>query len=121
MLNRRIAVYIPSTVKGNVPAPVALVEKWVKAAKVKLATLFGGFTATPGQGGWFSPEHGLIEEAVTIVASFTDDDGIRKHSEAVREFALLVAVAMEQEAVSVQIDNGLEFISPTPAVAVNVV
>ncbi len=120
MLNRRIAVYVPSTVKGNVPAPAELVAKWVKAAKVKLATLFGGFTATPGVGGWVSAEHGLIEEAVTIVAAHTDDNGIRQHSEAVREFALTLAVALEQEAVSVQIDNSLEFVTAAPAVAVNV-
>ena len=119
MLNHRIAVIVPSTVKGNEPAPAALVAKWVKAAKVKLGTLFGGFTATKGEGGWVSPTHGLIEESVTVVAAFTDEEGLSKAQD-VREFALALAVAMEQEAVSVQIDNTLEFISAAPAVNVKV-
>lgn len=121
MLNRRIAVFIPSTEKGNILADQSKVATWIKLAKVKLAKLFGGFTATKGEGGWFSPVHGLIEEPVTIVAAHTDDAGILKHADEVRQFALQVCLALEQEAVSVQIDNSLEFISAAPAVQVNVI
>lgn len=121
MLNRRIAVYIPSTVKGNILADQSKVDVWIKAAKVKLAKLFGGFTATKGEGGWFSPVHGLIEEPVTIVAAHTDDNGINAHAQDVREFALQVCLALEQEAVSVQIDNSLEFISAEPAIEVKAI
>jgi hypothetical protein len=121
MLKHRVAVIIPSTVKGNEPAPADLVAKWVKAAKIKLGTLFGGFTATKGEGGWVSPVHGLIEEPVTVVAAHCDEEAFNRHAQDVREFALTVAVALEQEAVSVQFDNTLEFVSVPPAVAVNVV
>lgn len=118
MLNHKIAVYIPSTVKGNQPAPADLIAKWERQAKIKLASLFGGFTAYHGQGGWFSDEHGLIEENVTIVQAFTDETGLAK-VEQVRELAQEIAKAMEQEVVSVEVDGQLNFIAP-PADTVSI-
>ncbi len=109
MLNHRIAIYVPSTREGNIPAP-ELSAKWVRKAKEKFAKLFGGFTATPAQGGWWSQTHGLIEENVTIVHAATDDAGLAKLPE-VREFAVLLQQAMSQEAVSLEVDNSLEFVS----------
>jgi hypothetical protein len=111
MLNHKIAVYIPSTVKGNQPAPADLIQKWERQAKITLASLFGGFTAYHGQGGWFSPEHGLIEENVTIVQAFTDEAGLANVGK-VRELAQEIASAMEQEVVSVEVDGQLNFIAP---------
>ena len=109
MLDHKIAIYVPSTVKGNQPAPADLVAKWVRQAKIKLANLFGGFTAYAGQGGWYSPEHGLIEENVTIVQAFTDQEGLTKVPQ-VRELAQDIAREMEQEVVSVEVDGQLNFI-----------
>jgi hypothetical protein len=109
MLNHRIAIFIPSTVNGNEPAPADLIARWVKTAKLKFAELFGGFTAHKAIGGWMSPIHGLIEEPVTVVASHTDDDGLDRLGE-VEEFAAAVAEALGQEAVTVEIDNRLQFI-----------
>lgn len=111
MLNHKIAVYIPSTVKGNQPAPANLIQKWERQAKIKLASLFGGFTAYHGQGGWFSEEHGLIEENVTIVQAFTDEQGLAKVGQ-VKELAQEIAREMEQEVVSVEVDGQLNFIAP---------
>jgi hypothetical protein len=111
ILDHRIAIYVPSTIKGNQPAPAELVAKWVRASKIKLASLFGGFTAYAGQGGWFSTELGLIEENVTIVQAFTDADGLAKVAQ-VRELAQAIATEMEQEVVSVEVDGQLNFIAP---------
>jgi hypothetical protein len=110
MLNKKVAIYIPSTVNGAEPAPVELIAKWTKASKVLLAKLFGGFTASIGQGGWYSDVHGLIEENVTIVTAFTDENGLVKVPE-LRELAEQIAADMRQEAVSVEVDGVLEFIS----------
>jgi hypothetical protein len=109
MLNHRIAIFIPSTRDGNKPAP-ELHDLWLRKAKERFAKLFGGFTATAAQGGWWSDAHGLIEENVTIVHANTDDAGLAK-VEAVREFAVLLQQAMGQEAVSLEVDNSLEFVS----------
>lgn len=109
MLSHRIAIIIPSTKNGNVPAP-ELHDVWVRKAKELFAKTFGGFTATPGMGGWLSDVHGLIEEPVMTVHSNTDDSGLNS-LQTIREFAVLLATAMGQEAVSVEVDNALEFVS----------
>ena len=114
MLSRRIALVVPSTIQGNKPAGPKLVNKWVKATKTEMARLFGGFTATPGQGGWFSPKHGLIEENVVVVESFTDDSALNQNLETVREFAIRLSLAFTQEAISLKIDNTLEFVTANP-------
>lgn len=110
MLNHRVAIFVPSTREGNKPAP-DLHTLWVRKAKELFATTFGGFTATPAVGGWFSPVHGLIEESVVIVHANTDDQGLAKGLPVVREFAVRLQQAMSQEAVSVEVDNSLEFVS----------
>lgn len=109
MLNHKIAVYVPSTINGNTPAPQTLIDQWVRASKIKLANLFGGFTAYHGEGGWYSPEHGLIEESVTIVQAYTDEEGLSKVPQ-VRELAKEIAQAMSQEVVSVEVNGELHFI-----------
>lgn len=111
MLQHRIAIVVPSTVNGNEPAPRSLVNQWLKAAKVKFANLFGGFTSHVAQGGWVSEQHGLVEESVTVVSAFTNEDGLR-FVEEVREFAARMAESMRQEAISVEVDHTLEFVMP---------
>lgn len=115
-LQHRIAVIVPSTVNANQSASKEVISKWINAAKVKFARLFGGFTAHNAVGGWVSQEHGLIEENVTIVTSYTDEDGL-EFVEMVKEFAAQMAAALGQEVVSVEVDHQLEFISPLAAVA----
>ena len=116
MLNHRISIFIPSTVNGNEPAPADLIARWVKSAKLKFAELFGGFTAHRAVGGWVSPVHGLVEEPVTVVTSFTDDHGLDRIGE-VEEFAATVAEALGQEAVTLEIDNSLQFVGALAAAA----
>lgn len=110
MLSHKIAIYIPSTINGNQPASADLIAKWVRTSKIKLANLFGGFTAYNSQGGYYSTEHGLIEEKVTIVQSFTDEEGLTKLDK-VKELAVEIANEMNQEVVSVEVDGTLSFVS----------
>jgi len=110
MLNKKVAIYIPSTTNHNVTASAEQIGKWTQSAKILLANLFGGFTATTGQGGYVSQKHGLIEESVTIVASFTDENGLTKMPE-IRALARQIANDMKQEAVSVEFAGTLELIS----------
>lgn len=111
MLQHKIAIVVPSTVNGNEPAPRQLVNHWLKAAKLTFARLFGGFTSHNACGGWMSEQHGLIEENVTVVSAFTDDEGLRFIDD-VKEFAARMAEAMGQEAISIEVDHSLEFITP---------
>jgi hypothetical protein len=110
-LNHRVAVIIPSTMNVNGNAAPETVAKWVKAAKVKLADLFGGFTAYSAVGGWVSEQHGLVEEPVTVVSAFTDKAGLKRLPE-VKALAAEMAGSLAQEAVVVEVDNSLQFIPP---------
>lgn len=116
MLNHRVSIYIPSTTNRHEPAPADLIARWVKSAKTTFAKLFGGFTAYRAVGGWMSPVHGLIEEPVMVVASHTDDDGLDRLGE-VEEFAAAVAEALGQEAVTIEVDNSLQFVGALAAAA----
>ena len=80
------------------------------SAKVRFAELFGGFTSHNAVGGWLSPIHGLVEEPVTVVASFTDEHGLTRLGE-VKAFASRLAEALSQEAVAVEVDHSLEFVT----------
>lgn len=116
MLTHKVAIYVPSTVKGNKPAPAALIKKWLGKVKRALAQHFGGFTAYKAQGGWVSAGGALIEENVVIVQAFTDEAGL-SNVPAIKALAAELAADMEQEAVSVEVDGTLHFVS-APALAV---
>lgn len=108
-MNHKIALVIPSTTNVHETASPETVGKWVKCAKTKFAELFGGFTSHNAVGGWMSPVHGLIEEPVTVVASFTDDQGLKRLGD-VKAFASKMARALSQEAVALEVDHRLEFV-----------
>lgn len=109
-MNHKVAIIIPSTINGNETAPRDLVAYWVKTAKVRFAKFFGGYTSHHATGGWVSEEYGLIEEEVTVVASFTDDDGMDL-IDSVRKFAAEIAEALNQEAVALEVDHRLELVA----------
>ncbi len=110
-MNHKISVIIPSTVNANEAASSETVNKWVRSAKTQFAELFGGFTSQNAVGGWLSPKHGLIEENVTVVSSFTDDHGLN-HLGEVKAFAAKMGRALSQEAVALEVDHSLQFIPP---------
>lgn len=110
MNNHKIAIIIPSTINANAEAPAEIVAKWIRVSKVKFAKFFGGFTSHHAKGGWVSDEFGLIEEDVTVVTSFTNEEGLI-HMEAVRDFAAELATEMGQEAIAIEIDNSMEFVA----------
>lgn len=109
-MNHKIGLIIPSTVNVNEAASPETVKKWVKCAKVQFANLFGGFMSHNAVGGWMSAQ-GLVEEPVTVVASFTDDHGLNRLGE-VKAFAAKMGRALGQEAVAVEVNHRLEFIPP---------
>lgn len=113
MLNHMVAIYVPSTFAVGGKATPVLIEKWSFAAKQMMAKLFGGFTAYHAQGGWVSHDGtGLVSENILVVKAYTNDVGLSQHLETVKQFAAEMAADMLQEAVSVEVDNTLDFVSP---------
>ncbi|WP_437191370.1 hypothetical protein [Planctomicrobium sp. SH527] len=115
MKNHKIALLIPSTINVFEPAAAELIALWIKRAKFVFAEHFGGFTSHEAFGGWMTAQ-GLVEEPVTIVSSFTDENGL-DHLDEVRLLAEEMAMALSQEAVAIEIDSQMEFISPLEVAA----
>ena len=108
-LNHKICIYVPSTYEGNKPAK-RMQKKAVKKAAVRFSRLFGGATATPAKGFWFSSEKGLIPEAQTLVYSYCTEADKTAHLESVKTFAKALCKWMKQEAVTVEVDNTMQFV-----------
>jgi hypothetical protein len=114
ILNRRVAIYVPTTIDGNIPLDDATILHWRLKATKYFAQTFGGCSVTFGLGAWISPIHGLIEEKKIIVYSFTDDAGMKANLPGVQHFARHMLHELRQEAVSLEIDNSMELIYPYP-------
>lgn len=104
-----VAIYVTSTQDGGVPLGPRTHKAIVTKVATKLSQAFGGCTCTKGTGYWLSDSQGLIAEPVVIVKSY--------HTlETSEALAIVTPLARElkrefhQEAVSVETEQGLEFI-----------
>lgn len=108
-LTHRISVFIPSTVDGNKPAK-RLAKRETKRAAKYFCIYFGGCTAQRAAGYWISDTKGLIQETQTVVFSQCTETDKEAHTAKVLAYAKRLARRMRQEAVTVQIDNEMQFI-----------
>ena len=106
MLNKKISIYVPSTMHDK-PAPENVVNYYVNDTLKKLSVLFGGATATRAVGSWYSTElDKLITENVTICYAFCESYNMEDLT-AICENLKNVS---QQEAISLETENGLYFI-----------
>ncbi len=103
----KVAIYIPSTIKGNVPCPKKQLE-WTKNALRFFSSRFGGATSMVGQGAWQSDSLGMITESITVVMSFCSTAKLEMHREAIKEFALAMKTDLGQEMIAVEFAGTLE-------------
>lgn len=113
----RVAIYVPSTIHAK-PAPADVVQYQRDKVAESLARWFGGFTELVGTGGWYSEKLGkLIRETVYVVFAAGDPATIKRILPRLIETARSVAVAMEQEAVTVEVNGALYFVPAVASVA----
>ena len=108
-LEHVVKIYVPSTVKGDIPITEEAHQKFVDQAMTKLSGWFGGATAIPGQGAWVDDKGTLIKEKVTIVYAFAetlDKDAINK----VAAYAKQLKEDLSQSSISLEVDGKLYFI-----------
>ena len=106
MLNKKVSIYVPSTMHDT-PAPENIVNYYVNDTLKKLSLMFGGATMTTGRGSWYSEQlNKLITEPVFICYAFCDSYDLEK----------LIAICenlktvFQQEAISLETDQGLMFV-----------
>jgi hypothetical protein len=108
-MQNRIALYVPGT-SGAVNSDPGLAARMVEEVAARLSELFGGATISLAAGAWVSEQYGLIREDVQIVYSYCTDEQLEQNAQEVRRMADEVKRVMEQEAVSVEINNALYLI-----------
>lgn len=114
-LTQYVAIYVPSTDHSREDGkadPKARVSALNQIGSI-LSDKFGGFTQSEAVGGWNSDKLGLVREHVTIVKAFYDGSQTNP-TEAVQlaeQIARKVCKLFHQEAVTVETEKGIEFIS----------
>ena len=106
MLNKKISIYVPSTLHDK-PAPQNIINYYVNDTLKKLSVMFGGATATTARGSWFSTElNKLIVEDITICYAFCDNYDLSK----LIFICENLKTVFEQESISLETENGLMFV-----------
>lgn len=106
-LPQRVALYVPGTQDINHATDnAAQVERVAR----EFCGWFGGATAQPSAGYWLSDSAGLIREAVTIVYAACTADQLRERLPDVLNLAQQIKQDMQQEAVTITIDQKMYII-----------
>ena len=108
-LTNKIAIYVPSTYKGNKPAK-RMQKKACKHVVKYFCKYFGGATQQAANGFWLSDKHGIIAEDVQIVFANCTENDLQNNVAKVMQIAKGICKFMRQEAVTIQIDDTLQFI-----------
>ena len=104
-----VKIYVPST-SNVIESDLTKAQHFTDYCLTQLARMFGGATAQQAQGAWISPVHGLVKEPIVIVFAFCSQESLDQYRGDVFQLAAEIAMEMKQEAVSVEIDNGLYFV-----------
>ncbi|MEC0202788.1 DUF3574 domain-containing protein [Paenibacillus lautus] len=108
-LSHVVKIYIPSTVKGNIPITEEAQQKFVDQALTKFSEWFGGATAVDGEGAWVDKDKSLVKEDVTIVYAFAESLD-KKSLDQVVAYAKQVKEDLAQSSVSLEVDGKMYFI-----------
>lgn len=106
-LPQRVALYVPGT-QG--PATATDNAAQVERVASRFCEMFGGATAQPSAGYWVSEGAGLVREAVTIVYAACTADQLRERLPDVLNLAQQIKAEMQQEAVTITIDQKMYII-----------
>jgi hypothetical protein len=106
-LKHKFSIYVPSTIDINKTTDNT--EK-VKQTLSFLSGLFGGATAQKSSGAWVSDSAGLVVEDVTICLAYCSLIDRFRHLKEVKQYAKALRDEMKQDAISLEIDNTLQFI-----------
>lgn len=108
-LSHVIKIYVPSTVKGNIPITEEAQQRFVDEALTNFSEWFGGATAVDGEGAWVDKDKTLIKENVTIVYAFAEKLD-KKSIDQVVAYAKQLKEDLAQSSVSLEVDGKMYFI-----------
>ena len=106
-LNHKITVYVPSTQGVNTQADNS---RHVEATAKLLSNCFGGATSTEAVGYWMSDSEGLVKEHPVLVYAYAKEEDFIKYIDLIIDYCHQLKQDLQQEAISLEIDNKLYFI-----------
>lgn len=106
-LNHKVAIYVPSTQGVNTEANN---QKYIEATAQLLSNAFGGATSTEAVGYWVSDSEGLVKEHPVIVYAYAQEQDFIKNIDLIIDYCYKMKQELEQEAISLEIDNKLYLI-----------
>ena len=106
-LSERVSIYVPSTTNINQHASSAATVKEVAS---RLSELFGGATSCDASGFWVSKKVGLVMEQIVIVYANCNKESLTNNINKVIAICENIKKSMNQECVSLEINNTLYFI-----------
>ena len=109
MLKDYVKLYVPSTRNINIPLSIDESKILVSQYASKLSHKFGGCTGTIGQGYYDASDGTQVIENVTILQSYYDTDKILAW-DFIKSLALQLKVELTQESVTIESNDGIEFI-----------
>lgn len=104
-LDHNITVYVPSTQGLADKVDAGTLRGRVEFVSKKLAGLFGGATATDGQGAYISDAGELVTESVKLVSAFASEDDYTENITQVYVLASQLKEDYGQEAILVSVDG----------------
>lgn len=109
-LGTRLSIYLPD--KDCNGHPVENIEHWIREARVLFTTYFGGCTTLSASGMWHDRAQGIfIEERTAIVTAYVDPVDVAANEPSIREFVNHYLDATKQQAVAIEYDGFLYFVT----------
>lgn len=115
-LDHSFALYIPSTIHGDITA-AGVQQETIDKMLAKMVGMFGGATITQAVGGYKLENGQIVTENVAIIRSCCDAAAFHENSDAMFDLACEVCVEMTQECVSLETNGQLNLVSPLKAAA----
>lgn len=106
-----IAIYVPSTEKGNVIINKGEFQKRIDEVRTYLADLFGGFSSGEIEGGYVSDKKGLIREDIVRVVCFASKDGFKDKFKQLQDQVKVWCREWGQESMGVEFEGDLFYVS----------
>jgi hypothetical protein len=106
-LESNVKIYIPGTVNVNHKTNN---QKYIDLALNLFSGCFGGSTKYQAIGTWISPGSGLIKERINIIESYCTENDLKNNIDIIIEFCKKLKYELNQENISLEINNKLYFI-----------
>jgi hypothetical protein len=110
----KITLYLPN--KDRYGNQVESIQHWIHEARTMFSVLFGGSTyIAEAKGMWFNKTDNIfMEESTAIIMAYVDIEELQKHMNTLQRFVQNFLTITNQDAVAIEFDGYMHFVSCLP-------